>query len=205
MISKGNFFSKIIIHKFQKIQTSHMIKRSLSLVVLFLFATALVFAQKVSLDQFKSWKPRNIGPAGMSGRITTIDAVVADPNQIWLGAASGGVWKTHNAGGSWESVFDEQPTLNIGSIAIQQSNPSTVWVGTGEGNPRNSINIGEGIYKTIDGGKNWRRMGLEKTRNIHRIIVDPTNPNTVYAGAIGNPYAEHPERGVFKTNDGGET
>jgi len=126
-----------------------MIKRSLSLVVLFLFATAL--------------------------------------------------------GGSWESVFDEQPTLNIGSIAIQQSNPSTVWVGTGEGNPRNSINIGEGIYKTIDGGKNWRRMGLEKTRNIHRIIVDPTNPNTVYAGAIGNPYAEHPERGVFKTNDGGET
>ncbi len=141
----------------------------------------------------------------MSGRITTIDAVVADPNQIWIGAASGGVWKTLNAGGSWESVFDEQPTLNIGSIAIQQSNPSTVWVGTGEGNPRSSINIGEGIYKTIDGGKNWRRMGLEKTRNIHRIIVDPANPNTVYAGAIGNPYAEHPERGVFKTTDGGET
>jgi len=182
-----------------------MNKRSFSLVWLFVFVTAIAFGQKVSLDQFKNWKPRNIGPAGMSGRITSIDAVVADPNQIWLGAASGGVWKTLNAGGSWESVFDEQPTLNIGSIAIQQSNPSTVWVGTGEGNPRNSINIGEGIYKTIDGGKNWRRMGLEKTRNIHRIIVDPTNPNTVYAGAIGNPYAEHPERGVFKTNDGGET
>jgi photosystem II stability/assembly factor-like uncharacterized protein len=182
-----------------------MIKRSLSLLTLFLCITALAVAQKVSLDQFKSWKPRNIGPAGMSGRITSIDAVVADPNQIWLGAASGGVWKTLNAGGSWESVFDEQPTLNIGSIAIQQSNPSTVWVGTGEGNPRNSINIGEGIYKTIDGGKNWKRMGLEKTRNIHRIIVDPANPNTVYAGAIGNPYAEHPERGVFKTTDGGET
>ena len=182
-----------------------MIKRSLSLFTLFLCITALAVAQKVSLDQFKSWKPRNIGPAGMSGRITSIDAVVADPNQIWLGAASGGVWKTLNAGGSWESVFDEQPTLNIGSIAIQQSNPATVWVGTGEGNPRNSINIGEGIYKTIDGGKNWRRMGLEKTRNIHRIIVDPANPNTVYAGAIGNPYAEHPERGVFKTTDGGET
>ena len=162
-------------------------------------------AQKFNLDQFKNWKPRNIGPAGMSGRITTIDAVVADPNTIWIGAASGGVWKTHNAGGSWESVFEDQPILNIGSIAIQQSNPSTVWVGTGEGNPRNSISLGEGIYKTIDGGKSWKRMGLEKTRNIHRVIIDPNNPNTVYAGAIGNPYAEHSERGVFKTTDGGET
>ncbi len=163
------------------------------------------FAQKISLDQFKSWKPRNIGPAGMSGRITSIDAVVADPNIIYLGAASGGVWKTTNAGASWEAVFEEQPILNIGSIAIQQSNPSVVWVGTGEGNPRNSVSLGEGMYKTIDGGKSWKRMGIEKTRNIHRIIVDPSNPNTVYAGAIGNPYAEHPERGVFKTTDGGET
>ncbi len=162
-------------------------------------------AQKISLDQFKTWKPRNIGPAGMSGRITAIDAVVADPNTIYLGAASGGVWKTTNQGASWEAVFEEQPILNIGSIAIQQSNPSTVWVGTGEGNPRNSISLGEGMYKTIDGGKSWKKMGLEKTRNIHRIIVDPSNPNTVYAGAIGNPYAEHPERGVFKTTNGGET
>jgi len=182
-------------------------KLALRFSALLLILATGVFAQnqKVSLEQFKNWKPRNIGPAGMSGRITTIDAVVADPNQIWIGAASGGVWKTKNAGASWESVFDEQPILNIGSIAIQQSNPSVVWVGTGEGNPRNSINIGEGIYKTIDGGVSWKRMGLEKTRNIHRIIVDPTNPNTVYAGAIGNPYAEHPERGVFKTTDGGET
>lgn len=176
---------------------------------LFLLLAAIIsntsFAQKVSLDQFKSWKPRNIGPAGMSGRITAIDAVVADPNTIYLGAASGGVWKTTNQGASWDAVFEEQPILNIGSIAIQQSNPSTVWVGTGEGNPRNSISLGEGMYKTIDGGKSWKRMGLEKTRNIHRIIVDPSNPNTVYAGAIGNPYAEHPERGVFKTTDGGET
>ena len=179
-------------------------RKSLSL--LFMLSVSLFsVAQQVKLEQLKSWKPRNIGPAGMSGRITTIDAVVADPNQIWLGAASGGVWKTNNAGASWESVFDEQPILNIGSIAIQQSNPATVWVGTGEGNPRNSISLGEGIYKTIDGGASWKRMGLEKTRNIHRIIVDPSNPNTVYAGAIGNPYAEHPERGVFKTNDGGET
>lgn len=162
-------------------------------------------AQKVSLDQFKNWKPRNIGPAGMSGRITAIDVVVADPDTWYVGSASGGVWKTTNGGASWTSVFDEQPTLNIGSVAIQQSNPNIIWVGTGEGNPRNSLNIGEGIYKSMDGGKTWRRMGLEKTRNIHRVVIDPTNPNVVYAGVIGNPYAEHPERGVYKTTDGGET
>ena len=179
--------------------------KKFSLILVLSFLTMGLAAQKFNLDQFKNWKPRNIGPAGMSGRITTIDAVVADPNHIWIGAASGGVWKTTNAGGSWEAVFEEQPILNIGSIAIQQSNPSTVWVGTGEGNPRNSVSLGEGMYKTIDGGKTWKRVGLEKTRNIHRIIVDPTNPNTVYAGAIGNPYAEHPERGVFKTTDGGDT
>ena len=166
----------------------------------------LASAQQIDLNKhFKNWKPRNIGPASMSGRITTVDALVSNPNHIWIGAASGGVWKTANAGVNWEPVFDDQPILNIGSLAIQQSNPNIVWVGTGEGNPRNSINIGEGIYKTIDAGKTWKRMGLEKTRNIHRVIIDPTNPNTVYAGAIGNPYAQHPERGLFKTTDGGET
>src|SRR5580704_5704331 len=96
-------------------------------------------AQKVSLEQFKDLKPRNIGPAGMSGRITTIDVVQDNPNIIYLGSASGGVWKTENSGNTWTPVFDEQPTQNIGTITIQQSNPNVVWVGTGEGNPRNSV------------------------------------------------------------------
>ncbi|HEY8690825.1 MAG TPA: hypothetical protein VIM07_16430 [Chitinophagaceae bacterium] len=163
------------------------------------------FSQKANLDFFKNLKARNIGPAGMSGRVTTIDAVNSNTDIIYVGAASGGVWKTENGGTTWTSVFDDQPTLNIGSIAIQQSNPSVVWVGTGEGNPRNSISLGDGIYKSLDAGKTWKLMGLEKTKCIHRIIIDPTNPNIVYAGAIGNPYAEHPERGVYKTTDGGET
>ena len=162
-------------------------------------------SQKISFDQFKNLKPRSIGPAGMSGRITAIDAVVANPDIIYVGAASGGVWKTDNSGQTWSPVFDEQPIQNIGAIAIQQSNPSVVWVGTGEGNPRNSLNLGAGIYKSLDGGKTWKMMGLEKTICIHRVVVDPVNPNTVYAAAIGNPFAEHPERGVFKTTDGGET
>ena len=170
-----------------------------------LFATETVPAQKISLDQFKNLKPRSIGPAGMSGRITAIDALYTNTDLEYLGTASGGVWKTENSGATWQPVFDEQPTLNIGSVAIQQNNPSVVWVGTGEGNPRNSLNIGSGVYKTLDGGKTWKLMGLEKTRNIHRIIIDPANPNTVYLAAIGNPYSEHPERGVYKTTDGGES
>ena len=161
--------------------------------------------KQVSLDKFKNWKPRNIGPAGMSGRITSIDAVVANPNIIYVGAASGGVWKTENSGQTWNAVFDEQPIINIGAIAIQQSNPNIVWVGTGEGNPRNSLNLGGGIFKSMDAGKTWKKMGLEKTICIHRVVIDPVNSNTVYAAAIGNPYAEHNDRGVFKSTDGGET
>ena len=168
--------------------------------------TPVATTSKVDINKvFKNWKPRNIGPASMSGRVTTIDVEVEHPNNIWIGAASGGVWKTDNSGVSWKPLFEEQPIMNIGALAIQQSNPSVVWVGTGEGNPRNSISIGEGIYKTLDAGRTWKRMGLEQTRNIHRVIVDPTNPNTVYAGAIGNPYGQSKNRGVYKTTDGGET
>lgn len=175
------------------------------MIFLFLFCTLSATAQKLSLEQFKNWKPRNIGPAGMSGRVTSVDVVHGSPDTWVIGAASGGVWKTENAGANWTPLFDDQPTLNIGSVAIQQSNPNVIWAGTGEGNPRNSINLGEGIYKTLDGGKTWKLMGLEKTRGLHRIIIDPANPEVVYAAAIGNPYAEHPERGVFKTTDGGNS
>lgn len=162
-------------------------------------------AQTVDINKrFKSFKPRNIGPAGMSGRVTAIDAIYNSPTTIYLGTASGGVWKTENGGASWNPVFDEQPIQNIGSVAITQSNPSVVWAGTGEGNPRNSVSLGEGIYKSLDGGKTWKCMGLQKTRNIHRIIIDPNNPDIVYAGVMGNPFMEHAERGLYKTTDGGE-
>ena len=164
-----------------------------------------VQAQQVNMDVFKSMKARSIGPGAMSGRITAIDAVHDDPTTMYAGSASGGLWKSTSGGITWEPIFDNEKVHSIGAISIYQKNPNIIWVGTGEGNPRNSISLGEGMYKTIDGGKSWKKMGLEKTRNIHRIIVDPSNPNTVYAGAIGNPYAEHPERGVFKTTNGGET
>ena len=179
--------------------------RKLNILLALCTFASLLSAQTISTNQFKNLKPRSIGPAGMSGRVTAVDALHSNPDIIYLGTASGGVWKTENGGSSWLPVFDEQPTLNIGSVAIQQSNPSVVWAGTGEGNPRNSLNLGSGIYKSLDAGKTWKLMGLEKTKNIHRVIIDPNDGNTVYAAAIGNPYAEHAERGVYKTTDGGET
>ena len=141
----------------------------------------------------------------MSGRVTAIDVVQSNPDIIFAGTASGGLWKSESGGIRWAPIFDHEVTGSIGAVAIQQSNPSVIWVGTGEGNPRNSLNGGYGIYKSLDGGKSWTLKGLEKTRHIHRIIIDPTDPNTVYAGAIGSPWGEHPDRGVYKSTDGGET
>ncbi len=170
-----------------------------------LMSIPLMWAQKVDMDIFKNMKARAIGPAAMSGRITAIDVVESNPEIIFAGAASGGVWRTTGGGLEWEPVFDDQAVQGIGAIDIYQKNPDVIWVGTGEGNPRNSVSSGYGVYKSIDGGDTWELMGLEKTRNIHRIIIHPDDPNTVLVGAIGSPWGEHDERGVYKTTDGGKT
>jgi photosystem II stability/assembly factor-like uncharacterized protein len=162
-------------------------------------------AQQVDMEQFKSMKARNVGPAGMSGRITAIDAVDDDPNIIYAGAASGGIWKSTSGGITWKPIFDEERVHSIGALNIYQKNPNIIWVGTGEGNPRNSLNLGYGVYRSLDAGETWQLMGLENTRAIHRIIVHPDDPNTVFVGAIGSPWGEHEERGVYKTTDGGKT
>ncbi len=172
---------------------------------LLLLISSVVFSQQLDMTKLKGMKPRAIGPAGMSGRITAIDVINSQPDIIYAGAASGGVWKSESGGIDWKPVFEKEATASIGAIAIQQSNPDVIWVGTGEGNPRNSLNGGFGIYKSLDAGKTWHLMGLEKTRNIHKIIVDPQNPNTVYVAAIGSPWGEHPERGIYKTINGGKT
>ena len=171
----------------------------------FLLAATWAPAQKLDMEKLKGMPARSIGPAAMSGRITAIDVVANDRDVMYVGSASGGLWKSTSGGVNWEPVFDKEAAMSIGAVAIQQSNPSVVWVGTGEGNPRNSLNGGYGLYKSLDGGKSWKLMGLEKTRNIYRIVIDPQDPNTVYVGAIGSPWGEHPERGVFKTTDGGQT
>ena len=180
-----------------------MIKKLLFLSLL--FTSFFTIAQELDMKLMQDLKPRNIGPGGMSGRVTAIDVVTDNPDVMFVGTASGGLWKSTSGGIKWDPIFDKEVTASIGAVAIQQSNPSVIWVGTGEGNPRNSLNGGYGIYKSLDGGKSWKAMGLEKTRHIHRIKIDPMDPNTVYVGAIGSPWGEHPERGVFKTTDGGET
>jgi len=167
--------------------------------------TSPLYAQKINWDKIKGVKARSIGPAGMSGRITSIDVDLSNDHRIIAGAASGGVWLSESGGIDWKPIFDDAPLQAIGSVKINQSNPSEIWVGTGEGNPRNSLNQGGGIYKTIDGGKSWKLMGLEKTKSIHRIIIHKDDPQTVYAGASGSTWGKNKERGVYRTRDGGKT
>ena len=194
-----------------KNHTNHVISRpmlNLRIVTgLFLFSAINAIAQPYTPDslQLAAFKFRNVGPAGMSGRITSIAVVNKQPNTIYAGAASGGVWKSDNGGTAWKPIFDKAGVGSIGALAVQQSNPAVVWAGTGEGNPRNSHNSGKGIYKSIDAGKTWTFMGLGATRTIHRIIIDPTNPDVVYVAAMGSIWGPNEERGVYKTTDGGKT
>ena len=169
------------------------------------FQLISIHAQELDLNKISNLKIRSIGPSNMSGRITAIDVVTKNTKIIYVGAASGGVWKSENGGTAWKPIFDEQPTQNVGAINIFQGNPDIVWVGTGEGNPRNSMNLGNGIYKSVDGGKNWKHMGLGQTKTIHRIISDPKDPNVLYVGAMGDPFSPSENRGLYKTNDGGKT
>ena len=147
----------------------------------------------------------SIGPAGMSGRVAAIEAVAGNPDIIYVGAATGGLWKSINGGLTWDPIFDDQPVAAIGAVTVYQPSPDIVWVGTGEGNPRNSVSVGNGIYRSLDGGRTWAHMGLEQTERIHRIIIHPSNPNVVYVAALGKAWGENKQRGVFKTTDGGRT
>jgi photosystem II stability/assembly factor-like uncharacterized protein len=156
-------------------------------------------------DLLAGLKARSIGPAGMSGRVAAIDAVVSDPAIIWVGSASGGVWKSTDGGITWAPVFDDQPVASIGALTIHQANPDVVWVGTGEGNPRNSVSVGNGLYRTLDGGRTWTHLGLTATERIHRIVLHPSNPDIAWVAALGRAWGDSPERGVYKTVDGGST
>lgn len=148
---------------------------------------------------------RGIGPANMGGRIVDLAVNEADPNTFWAATASGGLIKTTNAGVSFTHQFDREATVSIGAVAVSKSNPDILWVGTGENNPRNSVSYGDGVYKSVDGGKTWMNMGLKKTFQIGEIVIHPTNPDIVYVGALGRLYGNNEERGVYKTTDGGKT
>ncbi len=148
---------------------------------------------------------RNIGPANMGGRINDFAVVESNPNIVFIATASAGVWRTTNNGVTWEPVFDDQPVSSIGDIAVAPSDPSIVWVGSGESNNRQSSSWGNGVYKSTDGGDSWTHVGLDDTLHIGRLLIHPTDPEVVYVAATGHLWGPNPERGVYKTNDGGLT
>lgn len=150
-------------------------------------------------------KWRELGPAIMGGRIDDFAVVESNPSIVFVGVASGGVWKTTNSGVTWEPVFDNEAVSTIGDVTVAPSDPSIVWVGTGEPNNRQSSSWGNGVYRSMDGGKTWTHMGLKDSHHIGRIVIHPTDPNVVYVAALGRLWGANKERGVFKTTDGGKT
>jgi len=175
----------------------------LALAIVAALACAALQAQDVKAFASLEW--RFIGPANMGGRGADIEGVPGNPNIVYAGFGGGGLWKTTNGGHTWTPVFEKQGAYSIGDIAIEPGNPDVVWLGSGESNTRNSVSFGDGVYKTTDGGKTWKHMGLRETERISRVLVHPANPDIVYVGALGHAFGPHPDRGVFKTTDGGRT
>ena len=153
---------------------------------------------------FKGMKYRVLGPF-RGGRSLTASGIAGDPTTYYFGATGGGVWKSTDGAMTWSSIFDKEDVSSIGSLAVSASDPNIVYVGTGEACIRGNISHGDGVYKTLDGGKTWKNVGLRDTRAIGRVIVNPTNPDIVYVAALGHPYGPNPERGIFRTMDGGKT
>src|SRR5678815_4491907 len=159
---------------------------------------------KIDPSTFTELRWRNVGPF-RAGRVNAVSGVTGELSTYYFGSVGGGVWKTVNSGRTWKPIFDSQGIASIGAIAVAPSNGQIVYVGTGEADMRDSISFGNGVYKTIDGGKNWKHLGLEDTRQIGRIIVDPKNPSVVFVAALGHVYGPHPDRGVYRSLDGGNT
>src|SRR5437660_2212435 len=162
-----------------------------------------VFTQPNAANVFQAMRYRHIGPQG--NRVVAVAGVPGDANVVYAGAATGGVFKTLDGGVHWSPIFDEQSTLSIGAIAVAPSDPNIVWVGTGEAFIRGNISIGDGMYKSTDAGKTWTHTGLEQTGRISRVIINPKDPNIVYAAAQGHSYGPQQDRGVFRTMDAGKT
>ncbi|MGE5343990.1 MAG: VPS10 domain-containing protein [Candidatus Omnitrophota bacterium] len=154
---------------------------------------------------FKILKWKELGPYYLGGRITDIEGYVNDPHKYYIASASGGLWFTENNGTSWTPLFDNESSITIGDIAVSQSDENLLWVGTGEPNASRSSYAGTGVFKSIDGGKTWKNMGLTDTHHIARILIDPVDNHTVYVAAIGHLYTDNDQRGLFKTTDGGLT
>ena len=162
------------------------------------------YSQQLDPNLYSGLRWRMIGPF-RGGRVNAVSGVTGQPDTFYFGSVGGGVWKSLNSGRTWTPIFDANNVASIGAIAVSPANPSTVYAGTGEPDMRDSIAYGNGVYKSTDAGKTWKHLGLENTKQIGRIIVDPKNPNTVFVAALGNAYAPNPDRGVYRSQDGGAT
>ncbi|MBK7678707.1 MAG: glycosyl hydrolase [Chitinophagaceae bacterium] len=173
--------------------------------ILFIISATVSYSQTtVNSSTFGMMEARWLGPGTMSGRITAIEGVAQDGKTIYVGTAGGGIWKTTNAGASFKPIFDKY-CQSIGAIAIDPKNPKIIYAATGESNMRNSVSIGDGIYKSTDAGENWTKLGLEKTEHIAKLVINPTNTNTIYAAVPGPLWSSSKERGLYKSTDGGKS
>ncbi len=178
-----------------------------SLLILWIICLSVnVFAQgDDDNDPFANLEWRAMGPVNMSGRVADVEGVAGDPNVVYVGTASGGIWKTTNGGMTFEPIFDDQQVASIGDLGMAPNNPDVIYAGTGESNVRNSVSVGRGVYRTTDGGSNWSFLGLEDTRHISRVLVSSQDQDTVFVGALGSIYAPSEARGVFRSSDGGQS
>lgn len=154
---------------------------------------------------FANWEYRAIGPSNMGGRIADVEGVPGNPNIVYAGAGGGGLWKSINGGVTWNAIWEREGSYSVGDLALDPRNPEVLWLGSGEANMRNSVSFGDGVYKSSDGGKSWKHLGLKETEHISRVAVSPLDSNTAWVCAIGHQSGPNPERGVFVTNDGGST
>jgi len=194
--------------KDQTMQKSAMLKTAGFLLGFVLLMAGRINAQDVKFDSdsISGLGARNIGSATMSGRIAAVAAVKEEGRlTVYIGAASGGVWKSVNGGTTFKPMFDKQGVQSIGAVAIDPQAPKTIWVGTGESWMRNSASIGDGIYRSTDGGENWTNLGLKESERISKILIDPKDSNTVYVCVPGRLWSDSDDRGVYKTTDGGKS
>src|SRR5579863_8601982 len=169
-----------------------------------LFHGARLSAQQVDPSLYSGMKWRMIGPY-RGGKVNAVAGIPGDPAVYYFGANGGGVWKTTDAGNVWKPIFDSQPTASIGALAIAPSSPNVIYVGSGENSVYSDITYGNGVYKSTDAGATWKHLGLQDTRHITRIVVDPHNPDVVLVAAMGHSFGPNPERGVFRSTDGGRS
>src|SRR6266704_7154375 len=161
-------------------------------------------AQEIEPKLFQALRWRSIGPH-RGGRTRAVAGVPSQPNVFYIAQVNGGVWKTDDYGRTWTPIFDDQPTQSVGTIAVAPSDPNTIYVGSGEGLQRPDLSVGDGIYKSNDAGKTWTHLGLRDGQQIPALAIDPRDPNRLFAAVLGHPYGANPERGIFRSKDGGAT